>query len=144
MKDSFINFDKFDELTQGNNAREIAVYARTAISDNIVGYSSSDRGWYIMAGRDFDERLMAIKAGEANLREQLFITEVINNENVRSRLFSAMGVDTEESADKLRELNHQVLKAKYKDLTGEHKNIKKEELVELLCAELKIEYTPVV
>lgn len=142
-KDSFINFKTFDSFVNGTEARDIAHSVRVAITDKLVGYNMKDRAWYIMSGKEYSEKLMGIKAGDATLRDELLIKEVINNVNVKERLFSALGITTEDTLEGLRELDANTLKGKLRDITGEWKNIKKEEVVELICKELKIEYVPV-
>lgn len=141
MKDKFVNFEKFEELTEGNTKRRAAFIARTCIQDKVVGYK--DRAWYLMSGKSFEEKLVNVNAKDAAYREQLFIDEVVNNPNVQDRLYSAIGESDEVTLGGLRELERPALQKKYRELTGEFKNIKKEELVQLLCEKNEIEYIPV-
>jgi len=138
MGDKFVNFVKFEQITEGNVMRKAAYLARTAINDGMVGYK--DHAWWIMSGRSYEEKLLGIKATEAAFRDQVLIDEVVNNANIRDRLFSVMGETNEITIDDLRDLDRPALQRKFKDLTGEFINSKKEEIIEKICAELKIGY----
>jgi len=136
--DKFVNYERFDALTDGDTVRRVAHTARRAIADRIVGYK--DSAWWVMAGRNYEEKLMTLKSSERQFRDQVFIDEVGSNPSLRDRLFSAMGEEEEITMDVLRELDRPALQKRYRDLTGEFKNIKKEELVALICDELELEY----
>lgn len=141
--DKFVNFEKFNELTQGNKSRKLAFLARRAITDKLVGYSVTGRAWHLMSGKNYEEKLMDIKATEAADREQVFISEVINNANVRDRLLSALGEDDEITQSDLEEMTHPALKQKLRELTGEFDaKLKKDDLVKKICENMKIEYVP--
>ena len=142
--DPYCNYTHFNVLTKGEKVRKAAHLARVAISDKYVSYKPSDRAWYIMDGKAEGEKLLGLKnSKEAEHKEEIFIDQVVNNNNIQSRLFSAMGESIDETCEDLRQLDHNTLKLRWKDFSGKHENKKKEELVELLCEKLDIEYTPV-
>jgi hypothetical protein len=139
MKDAFVNFRKFEEMTDGSNKRKAAYYAKASISDGTVKYK--DRAWYLMSGNEYSEKLMSIQAKDAAFREQLFIDEIVTNPNTRSRLFSAIGQEEIETAEDLRSLDRPVLMKKLKELGEVVKaSDTAEVLVEKLCAKLGIKY----
>lgn len=141
-KDKFVNYEKFEEITSGANARKAAFVARTAINDKVVGYK--DRAWYLMSGSSFDEKIMELKQAEVQYRDQVFIQEVVNNPNVRDRLFTVMGENEGQTCAELRELGRPALQSKLHKLTGIlNKDGKKEEILKQVCDELKINYTEV-
>jgi len=140
-KDKYINYERFEQITSGVNARKAAFVARTAISDKVVGYK--DRAWYLMSGNSFEEKIMDLKQSEVQFREQVFIDEVVNNPNIRDRLFTVMGENEGQTCAELREMDRPALLSKYHKLTGILEKGKKEEILKLLCEELKIDYTEV-
>lgn len=141
INDRFVNFDKFDELVKGEIKRKSAYFARASINDGTVGYKSY--AWYLMAGRDFDEKLCTISQKEAAFKEQAFIEEVIENASVRSRLFSAIGQEEITTASDLWDLTLPVLKNKLKEETEEwNPKHNKEDVVTKLCEVYEIEYSP--
>ena len=139
--DKFCNFDKFDEFVGGDVKRKAAFYARQSINDGTVGYK--DRAWYIMAGRDYDEKLCGIDTKMAAFKEQAFIDEVVNNASVRSRLFNVIGQEEYKTCAELWDLGRPVLQRKAKDELGEFDpKLKAEDLVKMLCEHYGIEFTP--
>lgn len=140
MGDKFTNFDKFEELVNGEAMREAAFTARQAIVNKDVGFK--DNAWWIMSGTSYDEKLMQITSKDRPYKEQVFVDEVVNNANVRDRLYSALGKVEGVTVDKLRELDRTVLMNKYADETGEKlpATTKKEEAIEKLCGVYGIEY----
>ena len=141
MKDRFCNYQKFEELTQGDLRRKAAYQAKCAINDGIVKYK--DRAWWIVNGNLFEEKLVTIKAGEGDYREQLFIDEVVNNASVRSRLFAALGVEEITTAKDFSELDRVTLQRKCKEV-GIKVDTKdtNEDMVEKLCKHYNIDYQP--
>ena len=142
-KDRFVNFAKFEELTEGTQKRKAAFLTRGAIADGIVGYR--DRAWWLKEGREFVEKLLDIRPVDVEYRAELLIEEVIKNANIRSRLFSAIGEDETMTLEDLRLLDRPVLMrlAGDKGIGDKMSNtIKKEEIIELLCDKMKIEYKP--
>lgn len=139
--DKFCNYDKFDEFVGGEVKRKAAFYARQSINDGTVGYK--DRAWYIMAGREFDEKLCGIDTKMAAFKEQAFIDEVVNNANVRSRLFKVIGQEEYRTCAELWDLDRPVLQRKAKDELGIFDpKLKAEDLVKKLCEHYGIEFTP--
>lgn len=140
-KDRFINFEKFEELTEGNQKRKAAFVARRAIQDGIVGYK--DRAMWLKEGREYAEKLMGLKSDEIEDRNEVFIQEVINNPNIKSRLFAAMGEDESYNLDDLRELDRPTLMRMANDrgLTTTNSD-KKEDLLKKLCEDMELEYQP--
>lgn len=139
--DKFCNFDKFDEFVGGEIKRKAAFYARQSINDGTVGYK--EYAWYLMAGREFDEKLCGIERKEAAFKEQAFIDEVVNNANVRSRLFKVIGQEEYRTCAELWDLDRPVLQRKAKDELGIFDpKLKAEDLVKKLCEHYGIEFTP--
>lgn len=141
-KDRFINFNKFEELTEGNNKRKAAFVARRAISDGIVGYRN--RAWYLKEGREYAEKLFDIPAKEVEDRNVLFIEEMVNNPNIRSRVYDYMGEDEGVTADELWELDRWTLirKCEDKGIEGIGHKSNKEDSVRALCEKMGIEFKP--
>ena len=139
--DGFVNFENFDNLVNGEKARKAAFIARKAIYDNVVGYKSN--AWWLMSGRNYEEKLVTVPAGQANDREQVFVQAVVEDGSVRSRLFNAVGEEEDLTLDDLRELDLNSLRQRVKGFTGEFpKKGKKEELIAELCKEYDLKYTP--
>lgn len=138
--DKFVNYAKFEELTQADVKRKAAFYAKASINDGTVGYK--DRAWYLMSGREYSEKLMTINAKDAAYREQLFVDEIVNNPSIRSRLFQAIGQEEYSTPDEFRQIDRQSLLQKCKSLgIKTSPTDKAEELVEKLCGHYGINYT---
>jgi len=138
--DRYVNYDTFDKLVNGEKARKAASVARNAIESNIVGYKSN--AWWIMEGRTHGEKLVAVPASEGASRDQVLIQAVVENDNVRNRLFSAMGENENITLEDLRALDRPLLQKRYRELTGKFLNSKKEEIIAELCNEYDLEYSP--
>ena len=78
--------------------------------------------------------------GHVETRDQVLIESVVEDPNVRSRLFAAMGEEEEVTVDDLRVMDRPVLQKMLKELTGKFLNIKKEEIIEEICKEKGIVY----
>lgn len=143
MGDTFVNFEKFEELTEGELKRKAAFNARQAINDGVVGFK--DKAWWIMHGRTHGEKLLQMKTSDLAFKEQVLIDEVVTNPSVRSRLFSALGIEEYTTAEELWELDRPTLMRKVNDeiKAGEAKNNDgKESLIKKLCDHYNIEFTP--
>jgi hypothetical protein len=140
-KDRFANFNKFEEIVEGNVKRKAAFITRRAINDSIVGYR--DRAWWIKEGREYVEKLINIRPVDVEQRVELLIEEVINNPNIRSRLFAVMGESENTTVEELWELDRPTLMRHAKDrgLPTSTKSTKTE-LVEMLCKDMEIEFKP--
>jgi len=143
MQDSFTNFENFEAMTEGNSKRKAAFHARRSINDNLVGYNNRDRAWYVKEGSKFTEKLVSIRPQDVPDRKEIFIQEIVNNPNIRSRLFMAIGEEEGTTIEELRELDRHTLLKKAGDLGFKTSNQdKKEELVKKICQKLDIEYKP--
>ncbi|GAG02354.1 unnamed protein product, partial [marine sediment metagenome] len=90
-KDKFVNYDKFNEITQGDKVRKLAYLTKTSVNDKLVRYNITERAWFIMSRQSFEEKLLDIKPSEAADAVQVLIAEVIRDSNVRNRLLTALG-----------------------------------------------------
>lgn len=139
--DRFVNFNKFEEIVEGNVKRKAAFVARRAVNDGIVGYK--DRAWWIKEGREYVEKLMSIRPVDVENRVELLIDEIIDNPNLRARLFSAMGETENTTAEELWELDRPTLMRQAKDLGIETSTKStKEYLVKGICKDMGIEFKP--
>lgn len=138
--DTFTNFETFDKLVSGETARKAAHIARRAIESNVVGYKTN--AWWIMSGRNHEERLISVPAKDGNVRDQVFIQAVVENDNVRSRVFAVMGEDENVTLEDLRAIDRPQLQKRAKELTGQFLNSKKEEIIAELCKHYGINYSP--
>ena len=142
--DRFINYEKFEELTQGNTKRKAAYVARKAIEDGMVKYKMTDHSWYIVYGRDMAEKLITIKAGDTDDRNEVLINEVVSNINIRSRLYDAVGEVETYYADDLRQMDKSTLQTKaslMKDVELKTTDTK-EDIIKKICEATDIKYTP--
>lgn len=139
--DKYINYDTFDKLVNGDKVRKAAHVARRAISNNIVGYSKS--AWWLMNGRNYEERLVNVSPTDGASRDQVFIQAVVDNATIRSRVFMVMGEQENITLKDLREQDRSSLQRTLRELTGEFSsNDKKEEIIEKLCKQYDIRYEP--
>jgi len=138
--DRFCNYATFDKLVNGEKARKAAYIARRAIEDKIVGYK--DRAWWIMDGRSYEERLISMSATDTDTRDQVLIEAVVEDANVRSRVFGVMGEEENVTLEDLREMDRPSLQKMLRELTGQFVNSKKEEIIEALCKEKGITFLP--
>lgn len=141
MNDRFINFDKFDELTQGEVKRKAAFKARESINDKVVKFQ--DGAWWLMHGSEPQEKLMTIKQKDAGDKEKMFIDEIVNNPNTRSRLFTAIGEEESVTAADYRELSVGTLRKKVSEECGsgaQKASDTKEDLIRTLCEKHGIDY----
>lgn len=135
MGDRFANYDKFEEMTSGSIRRKAAFNARRSINDGIVGYK--DRAWWLKEGREFTEKLLPLSSDEVQDRDEAFVDAVVNDRNIRARLYLVIGEEELQTADDLRDLDRPALFKMCKDRKG---NDNKEALVKKLCEQMGIDY----
>ena len=137
--DRFVNFDKFEELTDGSTKRKAGQEARNCLRDGIVKFK--DKAWFLMDGYDYAELLTKVKPADIPFKEEVFVEEMINNKNVRARVYDSLGIEDFINAEDLRELDRNTLMRKAKDLGLETKsNDTKEALIEKICEKNGVEY----
>ena len=140
--DRYVNTNKFYELTDGENTAKAAYEARKCIADGIVKFK--DKKWFLMEGSEYAEELVSVSNQDIPYKDKVFIDEVVKNDNVRSRLFDALGIEDFVSCDDLRQLHLQVLKKKAQrevGLDSVKTTDRKEDVLKTLCKHRKIEYT---
>jgi hypothetical protein len=139
----FINFDVFEKLVNGHNARRVSFIIREAINDGSIRFNPKDYKWYFAIGGELTEELMSIKLKDVPHKEELLIEAVLSDGALKGAIFSALGRSDFESADELREYDRKVLFSMSNRYGVELTNKDtKEQIVEKLCEKLGMEYKP--
>lgn len=139
----FINFESFEKLVNGHNARRISFIVRGAINEGSIRWNAKDYKWYISIGGEFTEELMSVKLKDVPHKEELIIQAVLSDGALKGAIFSALGRSDFESDDELREYDRKVLismSSRYGVETSSKDT--KEQIVEKLCQKLGVEYKP--
>lgn len=130
--DPNINYKRFEQLTNSDFRRKAAYLAKRAINDKIVVYK--DGAWFYNDNGTADERLVELKRNEIEMRDHVFVDKVVNDANVRARLFAILHEEEDYSRADLMNLGLSTLRAMVKELGGKvGQNETKDTLADRIC-----------
>lgn len=138
--DKYINYAKFEELTDNSGKRFAAATVRKAVETGTIKWKSDERAWYIYAGDEYVTELLKLKPNDVSSRDELLVKEILEKPAFKGKVYAELGVNNFNTKGEVKELGRPALMTMCKDLgipTTNKSTV--EELVGLYCEKMGIE-----
>jgi len=105
----YVNFQRFEELTDNKGKMRAATTIRKAINEESLRYNKKDKSWWSCAAGEDIECLLTLKPNEVADKEGVLLEKVIEDKSFRAIVYAELGITGYATKDEVKDLGYTAL-----------------------------------